>query len=332
MKRKAVNLQDVWKARSRIAPIVQHTPLMFSEELSQLTGKSVYLKLENLNTTNSFKIRGAANKILSLTDEERNKGITTFSTGNFGLSVAYVAKKLGIKAVICISQRVPDAKVEVLKRTGAEIEVIGDSQDDAEQHSYDLEREQGLTVIHPFDDPHVIAGQGTIGLEILEDFPEVDTVLAGLSGGGLHSGLGVALKNTNPSLRLIGLSTANGAAMYESIQAGKPIVVEEQNTLADSLLGGIGLQNHYTFQMVRQYVDDIALLNEKEFADGMLFMLEKHRMVIEGAAASGISAILNNKVNTGSNVVIVVSGCSVDISVVLKMLDNTNGLSTIDRI
>ncbi|WP_068674820.1 pyridoxal-phosphate dependent enzyme [Oceanobacillus sp. Castelsardo] len=315
-----ITLQNVWDAKRRITPFSKRTPLIYSESLSGFTGKNVYLKLENLNTTNSFKIRGAANKILSLTEIEKLRGITTFSTGNFGFSVAYIAKKLGIRAVICISNRVPHAKVENLKNLSAEIKIVGDSQDDAERYSYQLEKEQGLTVIHPFDDAKVIAGQGTIGLETLEELPEVDTVLAGLSGGGLHSGLGVALKKTKPEIRLIGLSTANGAAMFESIKAGKPISVEEKDTLADSLLGGIGLQNKYTFQMVRKYVDDIQLLQEEEFKDGMMFMLKEHRMIIEGAAASGIGAILNKRVNLGTNMVIVVTGSSVDISVVLNLL------------
>ncbi|WP_085991607.1 pyridoxal-phosphate dependent enzyme [Oceanobacillus senegalensis] len=315
-----VELQEIWQARKRISTIVKHTPLIYSDELSKLTGKSIYLKLENLNTTNSFKIRGAANKILSLSEQEREKGITTFSTGNFGLSVAFVAKTLGIRAVICISGRVPNAKVSVLKETGAEIQIVGESQDDAEKHSYYLEKEQGLTVIHPFDDPYVIAGQGTIGLEILQDLPGVDTVLAGLSGGGLHSGLGIALKNSSSSIKLIGLSTANGAAMYESIQAGKPTVIAEKDTLADSLLGGIGLHNKYTFQFVQDFVDDIILLNEKEFADGMVYILEKHRMVIEGAAASGVGAVLNGKVTLGENVVIVLSGSSVDLPIIMNLI------------
>jgi threonine dehydratase len=313
-----VSLQDVWKAKSRITPFSKHTPLIHSESLSAFTGKNIYLKLENLNTTNSFKIRGAANKILSLTDKEKCQGITTFSTGNFGLSVAYIAKKLEIRAVICISNRVPHSKVENLKELGAEIKIVGESQDDAERYSYQLEMEQGLTVIHPFDDVEVIAGQGTIALEILEDLPEVDTVLAGLSGGGLHSGLGTVLKKANPNIQLTGLSTANGAAMFESIKAGKPISVKEKDTLADSLLGGIGLQNKYTFQMVQEYVDDIQLLKEEEFKDGMAFMIKKHRMIVEGAAASGIGAILNKKVELGSNIVVVVTGASVDISVELS--------------
>ncbi|WP_404454801.1 hydroxyectoine utilization dehydratase EutB [Virgibacillus necropolis] len=321
MAKKPVVLRDVWEARKRISPVVKKSPLIYSPALSEFAGTSIHLKLENLNVSGSFKIRGATNKILSLTADERKHGVTTFSTGNFGMSVAYIAKKLGIKATICISNRVPKAKVETLQRSGAQIEVYGESQDDAEQRSYQLEKEQGLTVIHPFDDPYIIAGQGTIGLELLEDLPEIDTVIGGLSGGGLHSGLGVALKSTDPEIQVLGISTARGATMYESIQAGKPVIVKEQDTLADSLLGGIGIHNNYTFNMVQQYVDEIVLLNEDAIAEGMAFMLDKHRMVIEGAAASGIGAVLNNKIRLGSHNVIVISGCSVDTSVILDIAE-----------
>ncbi len=319
---KPVVLRDVWEAKKRISSIVKKSPLIYSPALSEFAGMSVHLKLENLNVSDSFKIRGATNKILSLTPEELERGVTTFSTGNFGMSVAYVAKKLGINATICISKRVPKGKVDTLRRSGAEIEIYGESQDDAEKRSYQLEREQGLTVIHPFDDPYIIAGQGTIGLELLEDLPEVDTVIGGLSGGGLHSGLGVALKSTDSAIQVVGASTERGATMYESIQAGKPIIVQEQDTLADSLLGGIGLNNSYTFNMVQQYVDNIILLKEDEIAEGMGFMLDKHRMIIEGAAASGIGAILNNRVKLGSHVVVVISGCSVDTSVIVDIANN----------
>ncbi|MYL43180.1 pyridoxal-phosphate dependent enzyme [Virgibacillus salexigens] len=321
----SVLLREIWQARKRISAITQPTPLIYSENLSALTNKSVHFKMENWNTTHSFKIRGAANKILSLSPEQRSRGITTFSTGNFGISVGYVAKQLGIKAVICISNRVPQAKVNVLEATGAEIKVIGSSQDDAERYSRELEQKHGLSVIHPFDDPKVIAGYGTMGLEILYDLPEVDTVLAGLSGGGLHSGLGVTLKTMHPDLRLIGLSTARGATMYESLQAGYPIELQEKDTLADSLLGGIGKNNQYTFSLVQAYVDEIKVLDEQLFADGMTYMLDKHRVIIEGAAASGIGAILHQQVHLGNHVVIVISGSSVDTSTILKLMKDKFG-------
>lgn len=313
--------QDVWKARKRTAAFVHRTPLIYSKALSKENQTAVYLKLEQLNTSASFKIRGAANKILSLTNIEKEQGITTFSTGNFGRSVAYVANELGIKAVICISNHVPSAKVIALEQMGVEVVRVGISQDDAEAHCYYLEREYRLTMIHPFDDSHVIAGQGTIGLEILEELPDVDTVIAGLSGGGLHSGLGVALKSaTQHTLTLIGVSAARGAAMYESITEDKAVQVEEGHTLADSLLGGIGMNNTYTFQMVQQYVDQLILVNEEEIAEGMKHMFQQEKMIVEGAAAAGVGAVKQGKVTLGEKVVFVITGCSVNPEVIEEWL------------
>src|SRR5690625_352752 len=313
-----VELRDVWQAKQRIKPIIGRSPLIYSRALSERTQSDIYFKLENLNVSGSFKVRGAANKILRLSKEERARGVITFSTGNFGLSVAYVAKRLGIKAVICISRRVPQEKVELLRQSGAEIIIVGESQDDAERECY--QREQ-YTVIHPFDDADVIAGQGTIGLEILEDLPEVDTVIGGLSGGGLHSGLGLVLKKSSTSIRLIGVSTEAGPTMYNSIQQGKPVVVTEKDTLADSLLGGIGKNNRYTFSMVNQFVDDIILVNETTIAHGMTFMLLEQQMIIEGAAGAGVGAVLAGKLKVGATNVLLITGGQVDPSVVLALLN-----------
>jgi threonine dehydratase len=310
-----VTIRHIWEARKRIAPIVKKTPLIFSPVLSEIADAFVYLKLENLHDMGAFKVRGAANKILSLTPEEQERGVTTFSTGNHGLAVSYVAKKLGIKAVICVSQRVPKAKTDAIKRLGAQLEIYGDSQDDAGVRCYQLQNDQGLSVIKPFDDPHVIAGQGTMGLEILEDLPTIDTAIAGLSGGGLHAGLGLSLKAIDPNIQVFGVSMEKGAVMHESLKAGKPVTLEEHNTLADSLLGGIGLDNQYTFEMVKRYVDESILISEDAIAEGMAFMLEKHRMVIEGAASVGIGALLHKKiVKPGSTIAIVISGCNTNLN------------------
>ncbi|MFC2949629.1 hydroxyectoine utilization dehydratase EutB [Virgibacillus sediminis] len=320
-----ITQRDVWKAKHRIASVVNKTPLIHSQELSKLSGANVYLKLENLTVTGSFKIRGAANRILKLSQEQRERGITTFSTGNFGMSVAYMAKRLGIPATICISERVPSAKVKVLEEAGAELEVYGKSQDEAEKRSYQLGKENGWAVIHPFDDPDIIAGQGTMGLEVLEELPETDMVIAGLSGGGLHAGLGTALKAADPDLSLLGVSTEKGPAMLASIRAGKPVTVQEHDTLADSLLGGIGLDNKYTFKLVQQYVDDILLISEKEIAEGMSYMFHHHRMMIEGAAAAGIGALLNHRINPSTNIVLVISGGSVDPQTVMDIAAKQKG-------
>jgi threonine dehydratase len=317
---KDVTIRHIWEAKKRISPIITKTPLIQSLVLSEQMGTEVYLKLENYHDIGAFKVRGAANKILSLSQEERKRGVTTFSTGNHGMAVAYVAKKLGIKAVICISRRVPKVKVDNIKRLGAQVEIFGESQDDASIRSYQLEEEEGLTVIKPFDDPHVIAGQGTIGLELLEDLPDIENVIVPLSGGGLLSGIGLALKSMDPATQVTGVSMETAAVMYESLQAGKPVTLKEEHTLADSLLGGIGLDNQYTFQMVKQYMDSVVQVSEKAIAYGMGFMADKHRMIVEGAAATGVAALLDHKlIPSSKNIVIIISGCNVDLSVIQKI-------------
>jgi threonine dehydratase len=318
-----VTIRNVWEARKRIASVVNRTPLIQSFVLSEMIGRPVYLKLENVHDIGAFKVRGAANKILSLSEEEKKRGVVTFSTGNHGMAVAYVARKLGIEAVVCISNRVPKAKVDSLKRLNAKIEFYGNSQDDAEERCYELAKEKGLTVVQPFDDPYIIAGQGTIGLEILEEIPNLTDVIVPLSGGGLLSGIGLALKSNDPNIRVTGVSIERSAVMYESLKAGKPVKLEEKDTLADSLLGGIGLDNQYTFRMVGQYTDDIVLISEEEIAHSMAFMMDKHRMIIEGAAATGVAAILGNKIaHQEGAVAVIISGHNVDLSVLLPLIQN----------
>lgn len=322
-KENELTILNIWEAKRRIASIINKTPLIQSYILSEKVGRPVYLKLENVHEIGAFKVRGAANKILSLNEEEKKRGIATFSTGNHGMAVAYVAKKLGIEAVVCISKRVPNAKVDSLKRLGAKIEIYGDSQDEAGERCYELEKEKGLTVIEPFDDPHIIAGQGTIGLEILEEVPDLKDVIIPLSGGGLLSGIGLSLKSNDPSIRITGVSMEHSAVMYESLKVGKPIKLVEKNTLADSLLGGIGLDNKYTFQMVQKYMDDVLLIPEEEISYSMAFMMDKHRMIMEGAAATGVAAVLGNKVaHQEGALAIIISGQNVDLSVLCQLIQN----------
>jgi len=316
-------IQKIWEARKQIKPLISSTPLIHSLPSSEKIDSNVYLKLENLQKTGSFKVRGAANKILNLTEEEKKCGVATFSTGNHGLAVAYVAQKLGIQSTICISNRVPKAKVDALKKSGAQIQIIGDSQDEAEKYCYELEEKYGMTVVKPFDDLDVIAGQGTIGLEILEEVPDLEALLVPLSGGGLLAGTALALKSIHPSIQVIGVSMEKSPVMYESIKAGNPVVLREQSTLADSLLGGIGLNNEYTFHIIKENVDDLLLVSEEEIAEGMGFMMDAHRMAVEGAAAVGIAAILNKKLSkTYRKMGAIVTGCNVDLSVVTHVLQN----------
>lgn len=323
MGNRKITLRDIYLARDRISLTVRKTPLIFSGSLSEQAGASVHLKLESLQETGSFKARGAANKLLSLSSQEKSCGVIAFSTGNHGRAVAYMAKQMGIHAVICLSNRVPQYRVEAMQKLGAEVVQHGSSQDEAYDHALKFEKSLGLTMVNPFDDPLIIAGQGTIGIEILEDLPDVDSVIVPLSGGGLIAGIALALKSADSRIRIIGVSMDCAPAMYHSLKAGKPVEVEEKDSLADALLGGIGLDNAYTFPIVRDTVDDIVLVSEEEIAAAMRFALDTHRLVVEGAGAVGIAAILHDHITgLGQNVAVVVSGSNVDISLLTDIIAN----------
>lgn len=306
-------LRDIYLARQKIYPLAQPTPLIHSLALSEVVKTAVYLKLETVQPTGAFKIRGAANKILSLTAEQQAKGVVTVSTGNHGRAVAYVAQQLGLRAVVCLPDQVLAHKVAAIQQLGAETIRSGQNQDEAEARAAQLVAEQGLTLIHPFDDPHIIAGQGTIGLELLQERPSLSSVVIPLSGGGLLGGIGLALKTADPNLRVIGVSMARGPVMYHSLQAGQPVQMAELPTLADSLQGGIGLDNRYTFQMVQQVVDDVVLVSEEEIAAAMAFAFRQHRLVLEGGAAVGVAALLGGNVQgLGAETAVILSGGNVD--------------------
>lgn len=303
-----ITLKHVREARDRIADLAVRTPLVESTSLRQHLQRPIYLKLETLQPTGAFKIRGASNAIVQVVAKGEAPGVVTASTGNHGRAVAYVARELGIPAVICLSRHVPQNKVDAVKALGAELVIGGESQDDAAVTASELVAERGLAMIHPFDDPDVIAGQGTIGLEIVEDLPEVATVLVPLSGGGLISGVAMALKSIRSDIRVVGVSMEPSPVMIESIHAGKPIELPELDTLADSLKGGIGLKNRFTFEMVRRYVDDLVLVTEEEIAAGMRHLLHEEGIVVEGAGAVGVAALLAGKVAGKGATVAVISG------------------------
>jgi len=313
-------LRDIYLARQRIAGLARRTPLVRSAGLSERAGAAVYLKLESLQETGSFKIRGAANKLLSLTAEERARGVVAVSSGNHGRAVAYVAQQIGVRAVICVSERVPAGKVEAIRRLGAEVVVHGASYDEAEAHSLLLQAERGLTRVDPFDDPAVIAGQGTIGLELLEDLPQVDAVVVPLSGGGLIAGIAIALKAAQAAIRVIGASMERAPVMVYSLRAGRPVELPEEDTLADALMGGIGLDNRYTFRLVQQTVDETLLVSEEEIAGAMAFALEQERLVVEGGGAVALAALLYGKVTQpGRTIAVVLSGANVDLSLLRSL-------------
>jgi len=316
----AITMRDVYLAKQRIAPIALRTPLISSPLLSERTHTSVLLKLENLQKTGSFKIRGAANKLLSLTNDEKARGVLAVSTGNHGRAVSYVAETLGLRAVICLAEGVPQNKVDALRRLGAEIVIHGKSYDEATEHAFRLQEERGLTMIHPFDEPFVIAGQGTIGLELLEDLPRIDTAIVPLSGGGLISGIAVALKSANPAIRVIGVTMDRAPVMHHSLQAGQPIDMDEEETLADALVGGLGPVNHYTFRMCQEYVDESVLVSDEEIAEAMAFCLDQHHFVVEGGGAVGVAALLREELNgLGEHIAVVLSGSNIDLPMLLEV-------------
>lgn len=320
MKTQPPGLIDVYLAKRKIKKSIYRTPLVKSPGLREIVTAECYLKLENLQNTGSFKIRGATNKILSLSDDERKRGVIAVSSGNHGRAVASVAQKYNIPAVICISETVPRNKVQAIRELGAEIVIAGKSYDAASEGAEKLQVERGLTMIHPFDDPYVIAGQGTIGLELIEDLPEIDSVIVPLSGGGLLGGIALTLKSINPKIRTIGVSMDRGPAMFESLKAGRIMEVIEEPTLADALVGGIGKNNAYTLAIIQEFVDETVLVSEGEIAAGMTFALERHQLVLEGGGAVGIAAVLAGKVKEiGENTAIVISGANVDLPVLIEV-------------
>jgi threonine dehydratase len=322
----SLTLADLYAARARIAGLVRRTPMVGSAVLSERAAGEVRLKLECLQETGAFKLRGATNKLLALSDAERARGVVAVSTGNHGRAVAFAARRLGVRAVVCVSELVPENKLQAIRATGAELKVEGRSQDEAEEVAGRLIERDGLVYVSPFDDPLVIAGQGTLGLELVEDWPELDTCLVPLSGGGLIGGIALALKRANPAVRVIGISMEHGAAMHESLRAGRPVQVEEVKSLADSLGGGIGMGNSYTFELCRELVDETILLSEPEIAAGMRHLLVAERVVAEGGAAVGVGALLAGKVDLrGRRAVMVVSGQNVDMARLLAIAGGADG-------
>ncbi len=300
-------LEDIRAAQARVAPFAIDAPLIPSA-----VSDTVMLKLECFQPIGAFKIRGAANAIARLSDEQKERGVVCCSTGNHGRAVATVAARSGIRAVVCLSNLVPETKVKAIEKLGAEVHRIGRSQDDAQIESDRLVEEEGLTEIPPFDHFDVVAGQGTIALEILERQPDIETLAVPLSGGGLIAGIALAAKAVKPSVRIVGISMDRGAAMAASLDAGRPVAVEEFASLANSLGGGIGLDNRITFEVCRRHVDDVVLIDERDIYRGMRSMFYDERIVAEGAACVGHGALLAGKLHLDGPAAFIVTGRNVD--------------------
>jgi threonine dehydratase len=305
-------LADIHAARQRLFHSstdtgVERTALVPSPALSRRFDAEILLKLETRQPTGAFKLRGASHLLAAVAEQSSGdavtrlaRGVTTASTGNHGRALAYAAMRRGLKAIICLSEQVPANKVRAIEALGelggasggsVEVRRVGRSQDEAFREVHRLVEEEGMLAVPPFDDPLIAAGQGTIGLELLEDCPSLDHVLIGLSGGGLLGGIGAALKAIRPETQVHGVSLTEGAAMWHSLQAGAPVEVEEVASLADSLGGGIGLDNHTTLPLVHRVMDHHHQVSERAIARAMLMLLEEEKLLVEGAAVVGLAAL-----------------------------------------
>ena len=307
-----INLATILEARSRIRKFVVKSPLKPSFELGRRTAAQVFLKLENMQATGSFKIRGAANAILKLSEEGGAAGVVAASSGNHGRAVAYVAHQLGIASTICMTNLVPEDKIRGIREFGADIVVHGDDQNQAVKMALRIAEERDFKLIPPFDDALIISGQGTIGLEILEQMPNIEALVVPVSGGGLMSGIATAARAIRPNIEIIGVTTRYDAAIYESIRAGRVTMVGERPSIADALPGPIPLDNRYTFRICRDLVDEIVPVADEAIAHAMRFAIDYEKVVLEGAGAIGIAYILENSSKwRGRKVAVVCSGNNV---------------------
>ncbi len=311
-------LADIFAAQHRIRGVADQTPFIPSPFMSANVGHDFMMKMETMQPIGAFKLRGAMSAVMALPDDVQ--GVTCCSTGNHGRGVTFAANRRGMKAVICMSELVPQAKVDGIRALGADVRIIGTTQDEAMYESQRLCVAEGLVEISPFDDPHVIAGQGTIGLEMLEARPDLSMLLVPLSGGGLAAGVAMAAKAINPDIKVVGITMDRGAAMYESIRAGHPVEVGEYPSLADSLGGGIGLQNKLSFQVCRDLLDDTILVSEEDIRHAMQVMFYEERIVAEGASVVGQAAVLAGKIVPNGPVGTIITGRNLDMSIFAKIM------------
>lgn len=314
-----ITLPDIIAARERIRRSVYHTPCVPTQTLSDITGSRVSLKLENLQMTGAFKERGALNTLLQLSEEERARGVIAASAGNHAQGVSYHAVRMGIKTTIVMPETTPLTKVVSTKRHGAEVVLTGINYNEACDHAHELEDEHGYVFIHPFDDDRIIAGQGTIGLEILEDV-QPDAVLVPVGGGGLISGIAAAIKEQRPQCRVIGVESAHAPSMKASVEAGYPVSVPVKASIADGII--VKQAGTRTLQAVQKYVDEIVTVDEEEIAAAVMMLLDIEKTVVEGGGAVGLSALLFRDLNLkDKNVAIVLSGGNIDLNLLSRIIE-----------
>lgn len=313
-------LEDILKAKETIKNSIKRTPIVECPTLKELTGNTVYFKLENLQKTGSFKVRGALNKIANLTEEERLAGVIASSAGNHAQGVALGAAEQGIKATIVMPVTAPLSKIAATKSYGATVVLEGKVYDDAYRKACEIHKETNATFIHPFDDKFVMAGQGTIGLEILEDIPNVDIVLVPIGGGGIIAGIAMAVKSLNPNVKIIGIESAHAPSMREAVALREICEISTKPTIADGI--AVRKCGGAPFEVVKELVDEIVTVSEDEIAEAILFLMEKSKIVVEGAGATTVAAILSGKIRYHEKKICsVISGGNIDINLIERVLN-----------
>ncbi len=316
-----LSLDKIYHASQVLEEVARETGIISAPSICKYN--NVYLKTENLQITGSFKVRGAYYKISQLSEEEKAKGIIACSAGNHAQGVALAAQRSNIPCLICMPDNAPISKVEATRQYGANIELVNGAYDDAYNRALEIQKETGMTFIHPFDDEDVIAGQGTIGLEILEQLKNVDVVVVPIGGGGLISGVAYAIKTLKPSCKVIGVQAEAAASMYTSINENKIIELESVNTFADGI--AVKQPGPHTYEIIRKYVDEIVTVSDDETAAAILRLMEKQRIVAEGAGAVSVAALMYNKLDCkDKNVVCIVSGGNIDVNILNRVI--TRGL------
>ncbi len=309
---------DFETAREKLNEVTRKTSLIYSRDISEETDNYVYIKPENLQNTGSFKIRGAYNRISKLTDEEKERGLIASSAGNHAQGVAYSANKLGVKATIVMPKTTPLIKVEATRRYGAEVVLWGDCYDEAYEKARELEKEEGYVFIHPFNDPDVIEGQGTISLEILDELKDADYIIAPVGGGGLISGIAIAAKRINPAIKVIGVEPEGARTLSNSINCGEIVCLDRVRTIADGV--AVKEPGDLTFEIIRDYVDDIIVVSDYEIMEAFLILLDNHKLIGENAGVSSLAAV--KKLDTKyKKVVSVISGGNIDVLTMSAMIN-----------
>jgi threonine dehydratase len=315
-----VTLAEIKSALGRIRESIYLSPCAFSETFSRLTGNSVFLKLDNLQKTGAFKERGALNKLLTLSREERSSGVIAASAGNHAQGVAYHAGKRGIRAQICMPLTTPLIKVSSTRSYGAEVVLHGANYDEACEEAVRRSQQEGLTFVHAFDDDAVIAGQGTLGIELVQQHSDIEVIVVPIGGGGLIGGIACAVKETNPKVRIIGVQTSRLPSMKVALAEGKPVTLNAAATVADGI--AVRRAGDRTLPLVRKYVDEIVTVDEEEIANAILLLLEREKTLAEGAGAAGLAALVNHKVaSTGKRVAVVIGGGNIDVTLLSRIIE-----------